>query len=222
MSTNIMFKNYNFVTYDKYTLYKGGFMTKFVLVRHGEPTYNEVIDLGFKSFGMAFAPLNEKGVNEVLKVCKNDIFDGSDFLISSPYTRAMQTASIIGMKYNLLVNVEVLLHEWIVDTNLNYKNSKGFSKNMKLAKNEWKEYLKNSDFNFSTCTESLLSVRNRALSVLEKYCDYDKVIVVTHGLLISMLSNENLKLQTGQFTIIESDYLEKEFDFNSKKLIKTK
>lgn len=41
-------------------------MTKFILVRHGEPTYDEVVKLGFK--GTSLAPLTQKGIsNENLK-----------------------------------------------------------------------------------------------------------------------------------------------------------
>lgn len=195
-------------------------MTKFILVRHGKTSYDEVVSYGFKGHGIAFAPLTEDGINEVLRMCENDVFEGSDVLISSPYTRTMQTASIIGEKYNLLVNVEILLHEWIVDTTNSYNSTDEFVKNIKLAKNEWLEYLENPDFNFSECTESLLSVRKRILSVLEKYCNYDKVIVVAHGLLISMLFEQKMKLNTGDFTVITSEELEERFDFKPKRLIK--
>ena len=75
-------------------------MTKYILVRHGQPTYEEVINLGFKGHGIALAPLTERGIEEVKKTIKNKIFEDSDILISSPYPRAMQTASIIGKKYN--------------------------------------------------------------------------------------------------------------------------
>jgi len=142
-------------------------MTKFILVRHGEPTYEEVISLGFKGHGLAFAPLTENGINEVLKTADSDVFSDSDILISSPYTRALQTASIIGNKHNLMVNVEVLLHEWIVDANNKYNSNDEFIKNIKLAKKEWEMYLANPNFEFSKETESLLSVRKRILSVLE-------------------------------------------------------
>lgn len=192
-------------------------MTKFILIRHGEPTYDEVISLGFKGHGIALAPLTENGINEVLKLCENKELEGSDILISSPYTRAMQTASIIGMKHNLMVNVEILLHEWLVDVHHNYNSTYEFTKNIKLAKKEWEEYLKNPNFVFSEDTESLLSVRNRALSVLENYCSYNKVIVVTHGLLISMLFNDKVRINTGDFTIVTSEELENNFNFKPKK-----
>jgi len=70
-------------------------MTKFILVRRREPTYDEVGKLGFKGHGIALAPLTSEGIKEVEKTSENKIFENSDVLISSPYTRTMQTA-----KYN--------------------------------------------------------------------------------------------------------------------------
>ena len=81
-------------------------MTEFILVRHGEPTYKELRDLGFKGHGFSLAPLTEKGIQEVKEISKNEVFVNSDILISSPYTRAIQTASIIANEYNMDINVE--------------------------------------------------------------------------------------------------------------------
>lgn len=195
-------------------------MTKFILVRHGEPTYDEVGKLGFKGHGIALAPLTSEGIKEVEKTSENEIFENSDILISSPYTRTMQTASIIANKYNLRVNVEVLLHEWIPDLTHNYNTVEEFTNNIRIAKNEWQERLVNPNYILSDKVESLENVRKRALSVLERYCNYNKVIVVSHGLLISMLFNEKVRLNTGDFIVTTSQELEKNFDFHPKKILK--
>lgn len=195
-------------------------MTKFILVRHGAPIYDEIISSGFKGRSLSLAPLSQNGIDEVLKMCDNSVFSGSELLISSPYTRALQTASIIGLKYNLLVNVEVLLHEWIIDTSGDCISPSKLITNLRMAKKEWEEYQRNPNFVFSKETESLLSVRNRILSVLFKYLDYDKVIVVAHQMLISMLFDERIKLGTGEFTTITSEELVSKFDFGCKKLLK--
>lgn len=191
-------------------------MTEFILVRHGEPTYDEVVDAGFRGHGLALAPLSDKGIKEVKEIAKNDIFKNSDILISSPYTRAMQTASIIAKENDLDVNVEVLLHEWIPDLSNNYNTTEEFLKLIRLAKDEYVKSKNVPNFKFSDKTESLLHVRQRAFTTLEKYINYDKVIVVCHGLLISTLFKEKVKLHTGDFVMVTSDYLEENFSFNSK------
>ncbi len=195
-------------------------MTKFIFVRHGEPTYDEVEKLGFIGSGLDLAPLTDKGIMEVKETAKNKIFENSDILIASPYTRTMQTASIIASKWGLDINVELLLHEWLPDMTYTYKESEKFRENLKIAREEWENYQNDPSFKFSDKYETLENVRKRGLSVLEKYCDYDKVIVVAHLIFISMFFKDKIKLKTGEFIVTTSEELEKNFDFHPKKLKK--
>ncbi len=189
-------------------------MTKFILVRHGKPIYDDVIKYGFRGHGIALAPLSEEGIKEVEKTSKDFIFNDCDLLISSPYTRAMQTASIISSRHQLPINVEVLLHEWIPDLSNNYNTIEEFINNIRIAKYEYKIGKDNPHFKYSDNIESLVHVRERALSVLSKYLGYDKVVVVTHGLLINTLIDD-VKLHTGEYVAVDSKDL-----FDQKVLIK--
>jgi len=197
-------------------------MTKFILVRHGKPIYDEVLKAGFTGHGIAFAPLSQEGIEEVEKTSKNSIFMNSDILISSPYTRTMQTASIFSSRYNLPINVEILLHEWIPDLDNKYNTVSEFTRNIHIAKEEYQKGLNDPNFHYNEKIESLVHVRERALSVLSKYFDYDKVIVITHGLLINTLFDEDIRLKTGDYFIVDSDYLIKRFnlDKNKEKVLK--
>ena len=192
-------------------------MTKFILVRHGKPVYDEVLSAGFTGHGIAFAPLSKEGIEEVDKTSKDLIFMDSDILISSPYTRTMQTASIISSRYNLPINVEILLHEWIPDLTNSYSTVEEFTKNIRIAKDEYQKGLNDPNFHYNDKIESLVHVRERALSVLSKYFNYDKVIVVTHGLLINTLFDEDIRLKTGEYFVIDSDYLIKRFNLDKGK-----
>ncbi len=191
-------------------------MTKFILVRHGKPYYDDVLKYGFKGHGIAFAPLSMEGIKEIKMLADDSIFSDCDLLLSSPYTRAMQTASIISMKTHLPINVELLLHEWIPDLTNNYNTIEEFTMNLHLAKYEYKKGMDNPDFKYSDNIESLVHVKERALSVLEKYLDYNKVIVVTHGLLINTLLSD-AKLHTGEYAVVGSKDL-----FMEKCLVKQK
>jgi len=113
-----------------------------------------------------------------------------------------------------------LLHEWIPDLTHNYNTVEEFTNNIRIAKNDWQERLVNPNYILSDKVESLENVRKRALSVLERYCNYNKVIVVSHGLLISMLYNEKVRLHTSDFIVTTSEELEKNFDFHPKKILK--
>ena len=192
-------------------------MTKFILVRHGKPFYDDVIKAGFSGHGIAFAPLSEEGIEEVEKTSKDLIFMDSDILISSPYTRAMQTASIISSRYQIPINVELLLHEWIPDLSNKYNTVSEFTRNIHIAKDEYKRGKDDPNFHYNENIESLVHVRERALEVLSKYFDYDKVIVVTHGLLINTLFDEDIRLKTGEYFVVDSDYLIRRFNLDNNK-----
>lgn len=189
-------------------------MTKFILVRHGKPTYDEVVKLGFKGTGLALAPLTPKGISDVKKTAENQIFENSDILISSPYTRAMQTASIIAQKQNLDITVEPLLHEWIPDLSNNYNTEEEFLKLIKIAKHDWELKKQNHDYICNFKTEAINHVQDRAITVLSKYLDYNKVIVVSHELLISTLFQNKTSLKTAGFIMIT----DKEINTNLKQM----
>ena len=53
-------------------------------------------------------------------VSKNECLQGAQLIVSSPYTRALQTASIISRAVDIPLQVEMELHEWLPD--LNYCN----------------------------------------------------------------------------------------------------
>ncbi len=182
-------------------------MTKFILVRHGKPTYNELQKIGFNGCDINFAPLTAEGILEVKKNIEDEIFENSDILISSPYTRTMQTASIIANKYNLDVNVELALHEWVPDIIGNYISKSQMIKNLKIAKRAYQGKTKKKDLPFLYNIEPLENVKNRGLMVLDKYSNYNKVIVVTHGMLINMLTGE--KLDTGDYTVLDYEKIKK-------------
>lgn len=173
--------------------------TKFILVRHGEANYSKVRELGFKGHGLDLAPLSLNGIEKVKELAKKDVFKNSSILISSPYTRAMQTASIIGKENNLDVNVEVCLHEWLPDLSFNYTTKKELIDALRIAK---EECLNGNIKNIYI--ESLIDVKKRAIEVLKKYLTYEKVIVVCHGIIISSLLNCNFKLLPAGYIEVDS------------------
>lgn len=90
-------------------------MALFYLIRHGEPDYDAVADLGFFGFGRDLAPLTEMGIKQAEKTANDSRLQAADIIISSPYTRALQTAAIISRKINKGIIIEPWLHEWIAD-----------------------------------------------------------------------------------------------------------
>lgn len=98
-------------------------MAIFYLVRHGEPVYDHMLENGFWGFGRDFAPLSPKGREQAEIAAKDIRLKSADIIISSPYTRALQTAQIISRETGICVEVDIDLHEWIPDLNNLYKTS---------------------------------------------------------------------------------------------------
>ena len=89
---------------------------KIVFIRHGEPDFSEVDSRGFIGQGRDFAPLTKNGINQAEKVSKNPLLNNAQIIISSPYTRALQTAAIISKNLifwvdlaNLLIKITIAL-----------------------------------------------------------------------------------------------------------------
>ena len=114
----------------------------------------------------------------------------------------MQTASIIAKRHNLDIKVEPLLHEWIPDLSNNYNTEEEFLELIITAKCDWELKKQNHNHICSSKTEALDHVQERVIEALSKYLDYNKVIVVFHGLLISTLFKEKVKLQTAGLIIV--------------------
>ena len=90
-------------------------MALFYLIRHGEPVYDHLLENGFWGFGRDFAPFSEKGKEQAEMTAKDIRLKSADIMVSSPYTRALQTAQIISRETGIRVEVELDLHEWIPD-----------------------------------------------------------------------------------------------------------
>ncbi len=159
-------------------------MALFYLIRHGEPTYDQMLESGFWGFGRDFAPLSEKGKQQAEITAKDDRLKHAEIIVSSPYTRALQTAQIISRETGIHVEVDIDLHEWIPDRDNLYKTSE---ESFALARefNKFKgQYPPDKEVRW----ESLDHMRQRVLRVADKYSDYNKVILVGHGMAFRCLT----------------------------------
>lgn len=188
-------------------------MALFYLIRHGEPDYESVSKLGFYGFGRSFAPLSEFGLKQAEETAKDDRLKDADLIICSPYTRALQTAAIISREIDKEIVVEPELHEWIVDKT----NSIASSEEVALLGKEFHEYKGVYPDGQEMRWETLSSLRSRIKRVADKYADYNKVIIVGHGMAFRVLKYIK-NIAPGE--IIECQYMrgqeDCEYAFNSK------
>jgi broad specificity phosphatase PhoE len=155
-------------------------VTKLILIRHGEPDYNYVTERGFKGHGMDLGQLTSEGIQQAKAAAKDHRLDGAQLIVSSPYTRALQTAAIISKERSLDIDIELDLHEWLPDLKFDYISDEEVGVSARECTACRGEYTDEEPKNW----EKLSSVAARAFKSLEKYLDYDKIIVVTHGVVM--------------------------------------
>ena len=179
-------------------------MTKFIFVRHGEPDYTRVSELGFKGHGRDLAQLSDAGIEQAKKAAKEELLQGADVIVSSPYTRALQTAAIISKERNLEIEIVTDLHEWLPDLTFNYDHAEFVGKSAKaLSENKGE-----CPSDYFPPYETLYSVFNRVKAALKPYLSYDKVIVVCHGVVMRQFEfHENLEY-CGMFEVDMDEHFE--------------
>lgn len=152
-------------------------MTKFYFIRHGEPDYSYGDTHGFIGQGHDLAPLKSEKIKDVIETSKDKRLKESQIIISSPYTRALQTASIISKETGIDIIVEPDVREWQPDLTYQYKTANEMQE-------YYKEYIENDGIypnNKKKKWETRKELRTRVMSVISKYKkDYDTIIIVAH------------------------------------------
>ena len=166
----------------------------FYLVRHGKTDYSEKNTGIYQGFGVNLAPLSKKGIEDAKKAAAYLKAQKIELILSSPYTRAVQTAAIISRETNTDIVIETDLHEWVADTGYKYVDDE-------TAEKRYKKYTENNgvypDGKLKKW-ESRESLKRRMDTVLAKYSKYKKVAVVCHGTIIEAASG--IRLKTGGVT----------------------
>lgn len=158
----------------------------FFFIRHGNTDYSNRNTKIYQGFGMHLSPLSEEGVIQIKECAKDKRLTGADIILTSPYTRALQTASILSKELYVDVVVETDLHEWLANKNYVYENDA-------IAERYYMEYEDHHGVyppGEDCIWESSELVRARVLTVLNRYRNYNKVIVACHGMMIQAVTGE--------------------------------
>ncbi|QAA32120.1 histidine phosphatase family protein [Clostridium manihotivorum] len=161
-------------------------MQKIVFMRHSEPDYSLVEEKKYIGHGIDLAQLTENGIRIAENASLDSRLDNADIIVSSPYTRALQTAAIISKNRQLDIKIELDLHEWMPDLSFQYSSKEQASKANRLCIENKGICPNDSEIKF----ENLEDVFIRAKKALLKYSNYKKIIVVTHGIVIRRFSFE--------------------------------
>lgn len=160
----------------------------FYFVRHGKTDYSERNTKIYQGFGVQLSPLSELGIRQIQETAKDERLQGADIILSSPYTRAVQTAAILSKQLAADIAIETDLHEWLANKNYLYDEDE-------IAENSFREYQENHGIyppDEEKIWEDAATVKARILRVLEKYKHYNKVIIACHGLMIQATTGSDL------------------------------
>lgn len=158
----------------------------FYFVRHGKTDYSQKNTKIYQGWGTQLAPLSEKGIAQIEKAALDERLRGADVILTSPYTRAVQTAAILSRVTGAKIVVETDLHEWMANSAYIYDDDetagRSFAEYVAMGgaypageKRRW---------------EDENAIRARVLPVLEKYRKYGKVIIASHGMLIKAVTGK--------------------------------
>jgi len=167
---------------------------KLYLVRHGEPSYSPCTIRNLKGQGRDLAALNEEGINQMITVTMPQMIgNDAQIILSSPYTRALQSAAVVASKTGLITKVVHDLHEWIPDLSYNY-DSYSALKSIYLDFYENKGIRPNKDkYTEFTLWEDIESFRTRVNASIKPYLGiYSSAIVVAHGMVIQSLTGRHV------------------------------
>ncbi|MBQ8641072.1 MAG: histidine phosphatase family protein [Clostridia bacterium] len=155
-------------------------MAVFCFVRHGKTDYSARNTKVYQGFGVQLSPMTEQGEAEIRRAAEDSVLQGAALILTSPYTRAVQTAAVLAEKIQVPVRIETDLHEWLAHKGYRYLPEE-------TADAAFRAYMEN-DGMYPDGTEQdwedREAIRRRVMRVLEKYREYDKVIVAGHGMMI--------------------------------------
>lgn len=159
---------------------------KVILVRHSEPDYsfiNETMSCQWSNL----APLTQKGI-EIAKETKKDERLKTGKVLSSPYTRALQTAHILFPDRE--ITIEPMLHEWMPDETFQTKAHDVYLQNKKYKAAAGKHE------SIEDTWEEKEKMIKRINGVIQKYKELgeEKIIIVAHERIINMALDNYQKI----------------------------
>lgn len=181
-------------------------MTTIYLVRHGEADYELIRERRWPGKLADLAPLTALGLDQANAAGEHLANVGAARLLSSPFTRTMQTASAVSCRVGLAIEVELDLHEWLPDDTFSWHDLAGVRAlvaDFDSCGGEWPPGERR-------VWEPLSSVRRRTTDTLRRaatrVADSGSIIAVCHEMVIRSVTGE-VKTRHGQVRRIDSSQL---------------
>lgn len=163
-------------------------MTQIYLVRHAQPDYAPVDSRGWPGMATDAAPLTSEGLQQAEGVADLLSGIGATYLVSSPFTRALHSAAIIGHRLALGVRVDYDLRDWLPESTGSWR---GIG-DVRRAQAELDEYDGEWPEGIVRAWEPLSAVRARARAALARHTvsTDGPVLAITHAMVIRALTGE--------------------------------
>lgn len=182
-------------------------MTVVYLLRHGEADYRPIDDRGWSGATAELAPLSDRGVLQAVEAAGQLSAVGATALVSSPVTRALQTAGILASRLGLLVTVQFELREWLPNDAYTWRSLadvRAALTDFDSCGGEWPAGERRA-------WEPLSAVRARTSAALHKVIAdpgrHDVLIAVCHEMVIRSLTGQK-NTGTGQWRRIDAAHLD--------------
>ncbi|MFC0628318.1 histidine phosphatase family protein [Kribbella deserti] len=161
-------------------------MTLIYLVRHGEPDYEPIDSRGWPGLSSGLAVLTPVGIKQAVAVADELSGVAANYLVCSPYTRAIQSAALIGHRLALGVRVDLDFGDWLPDTGGAWRGPadvRGIAAELAEFDGEWPDGVPRR-------WEPLSRVRERATAALRRCAASTDgpILVVTHNRVIQAIT----------------------------------
>lgn len=167
-------------------------MNKILFIRHGEPDYDNYLTPLNKAcicIQNNTTGLTAKGIKECEQICDEVIKFNPDLIITSPYTRAIQSAHIISLRTLIPLVVEKSLIEWLSNCSISTNGRAEYEKLLEEVNRNNGQYSDNCSYKW----ESFNELKSRAISVIVSYSKkHERIAVVSHKMLIYQLTGCSL------------------------------
>jgi broad specificity phosphatase PhoE len=155
-------------------------VTDFYLVRHGQPDWRWTEGEHLTGWLRDFTPLTAFGHAQASVSARDERLKSAELVLSSPYTRALQTGAIISRILQVPLEVEFDLREWMPDV-------RGQIQTLEDVFTAARDFEVCDGFHpseFARHWEPREALRSRMLGVLHRYRHFERVIVTTHEMAI--------------------------------------
>lgn len=160
-----------------------------LLVRHGEADYGATARRApiYDGGRYDFAPVSSAGVRQVEQLVEVLRPRQPTLIVSSPYTRTLQTAAILAAGLSCRMTVDVDLHDWLPVRD----GASPVSPEVVAAKiAEYEAWRRTGDLPISRTWETDEEMRVRVLGVIDRYRG-EALIVVTHEAVIRSITDSD-------------------------------